>query len=180
MSPKQFGYRKKVSITDAILQCTEYVRTEMGKKKTVCGAFLDLSKAFESISHEILIGKMKCLGFGGRTTQLIRSYLKDRTQKVIFSGNESDWILLNRGVPQGTVLGPLLFNIYVNDLHRTIDNDKCQVIQYADDTFLYSSHTNENIARSYLEKNIEEMYHYFQSHQLMMHNKKTEYIVFAL
>ena len=52
---------------------------------------------------------MKFLGFGGRSTQLIRSYLKDRTQKVIFSGNESDWILLNRGVPQGTVLGPLLF-----------------------------------------------------------------------
>ena len=68
---------------------------------------------------------------------MIRSYLKDRTQKVVFSGNESDWILLN---------------IYVNDLHRVIDSDNCQVIQYADDTFIYSSHTNGNIARSYLEK----------------------------
>ena len=152
LSPKQFGYRKKLSTTDAILQCTEYVRTEMDKKNTVCGAFLDLSKAFDSISHEILIEKLKCLGFDGTSTQLIRSYLKDRTQKVVFSGNESDWILLNRGVPQGTVLGPILFNIYVNDLHRVIDSVNCQVIQYADDTFLYSSHTNENIAKSYLEK----------------------------
>ena len=67
----------------------------------------------------------------------------------------------------------------MNDLHRAIDNDNCQVIQYADDTFLYSSHTNENIARSYLEKNIEKLCFYFQSHQLMMNNKKTEYIVFA-
>ena len=107
LSPKQFRYRKKVSTTDAILQCTEYVRTEMDKKNTVCGAFLDLSKAFDSISHEILIEKLKFLGFDGTSTQLIRSYLKDRTQKVVFSGNESDWILLNRGVPQGTVLGPI-------------------------------------------------------------------------
>ena len=106
--------------------------------------------------------------------------MKDRTQKVVFSGNEIDWILLNRGVPQGTVLGPILFNIYVNDLLRVIDSDNCQVIQYADDTFLYSSHTNENIARSYLEKKIEKLCYYFQSHQLMMNNKKTEYTVSAL
>ena len=111
LSPKQFGYRKKVSTTDAVLQCTEFVRTEMDKENTVCGAFLDLSKAFDSISHEILIEKLKCLGFDGTSTQLIRSYLKDRTQKVVFLGNESDWILLNQGVPQGTVLGPILFSI---------------------------------------------------------------------
>ena len=100
-------------------------------------------------SHTKYIEKFKCLGFDGTSAQLIRPYLKDRTQKVVFSGNESDWILLNRAVPQGTVLAPLLFNIYVNDLPRAIDNDNCQVIWYADDTFLYSSHTNDNVARSY-------------------------------
>ena len=79
-----------MSPTDAILQFTEYVRIEMDKRNTVCGAFLDLSKAFDSISHEILKEKLKCLGFDGTSTQLIRSYLKDRTQKVVFSGIESD------------------------------------------------------------------------------------------
>ena len=95
-----------MSTTDAILQCTEYVSNEMDKKNAVCGAFLHLSKAFDSISHEVLIEKLKFLGIDGTSTQLNRSYLKDKTQKVVFSGNESDWILLNRGVPQGTVLGP--------------------------------------------------------------------------
>ena len=163
-----------MSTTVAILQCREYVRTEMVERILVCGAFLNLSKAFDSISLEILIEKLNCLGFDGTSTQLIRSYLKDRTQKVVFSGNESAWILLNRGVPQGTVLGPLLFNIYVDDLHTAIDNDNCQVIQYADDTFFFCSRDYEIVARSYLEKNIEELCFYFQTHQLIMNNKKTE------
>ena len=83
--------------------------------------------------------------------------MKDRTQKLIFPANQSDLILHTRRVPQGKVLGPLLFKNYGNDLHRAIDKDNCQVIQYADDTFLYSSHTNENIARIHMEKNVEEM-----------------------
>ena len=173
LSPKQVGYRKKVSTTDAILQCTEYVRTEMGKKKTVC-IYISVY-----ISQEKLLEKLKYLGFDGTSTHLIRSYLKDRTQKVVFSGNESDWILLNRGMPQGTLLGPFLFNIYVNDLHKAIDNGNCPVIQYANDLSLYSSLTNENIDRIYLEKIIEELCFYFPSHQLKMNNKKTEHILFA-
>ena len=82
-------------------------------------------------------------------------------------------------MPQGTVLGPLLFKNYENDLHRAIDKDNCQVFQYADDIFLYSSPTNENIARIHLEKNFEELCYYFRSHQLMMNYNKTEYNVFA-
>ena len=121
----------------------------MDEKNTVCGAFIDLSKAFDSISHKILFKKLKCFGFKKTSTKLIRSYLKDRTQKLVFSGNEFGWVLLNRGVGQGTVLVPVLFNIYVNDLHRAIDNDKSQVIQFADDTFSYCSYNNENLARNY-------------------------------
>ena len=79
----------------------------------------------------------------------------------------------------GTVLGPLLLIIYLNYLHTAIDNDYYQTIQYADHTFLFSSICNENIARSFLEKFFEELCYYFQSNQLMMSNKKTEYIVFA-
>ena len=104
---------------------------------------------------------MKCLGFDETYTKLIRSYLKERTQKAVFSGNESDWILLNRGVLQGTVLAPLLFIIYEKNHNRAIDIDNCQKILYAEDPFLCFSQTNENIARSYLEKIIEELCYYF-------------------
>ena len=90
LSPKLFGYRKKMSTTYAILQCTESFRTEIDKKETVRGAFFNLSKAFDSIAHEKDIEKLKCLGFDGTSSQLIRSYLKDRAQKAVFSGKESN------------------------------------------------------------------------------------------
>ena len=73
---------------------------------------------------------------------LIENYLSERTQRVVLNGIESDWINLKRGVPQGTILGPLLFNIYVNDLAKIVEKD-CTVVHFADDTFLFTSDTDE-------------------------------------
>ena len=86
-------------------------------------------------------------------------------QKVKFSQFESEWIQLSRGVPQGTVLGPLLFNIYVNDINKTINND-CDVVQYADDTFLFCIGHDLEITKSKLENNIDRLIEFFESHEL--------------
>ena len=124
LATTRFGYRKKVSTTDALLSTQEL--------------FLDLSKAFDLTSHPTLLHKTKLLGFSEQGNTILKSYLENRVQKVKFSKYESNWIALSRGVPQGTVLGPLIFNIYVNDMKDDTDVNS-RIIQYANDTFIFCS-----------------------------------------
>ena len=112
--------------------------------------FLDLSKAFDSINHKILLRRLENKGFDKHALNLIENYLSDRTQRVVLKGIESGWINLKRGVSQGTILGPLLFNIYVKDLAKIVEKD-CTVVQYADDTFLFTSDTDEISSKTKLE-----------------------------
>ena len=107
------------------------------REKNYAAAFLDLSKAFDSINHELMIQKLSILGFSIPAQNLITSYLSNRTQRVIINNVKSGWIEVAQGVPQGTVLGPLLFNLYVNDLSNFLSYE---TIQYADDPVLLSSH----------------------------------------
>ena len=92
MSANQFGYRKKNSTIDAILKSTEQIRLKLNKKKNVTGAFLDLSKAFDSINHKILLQRLESIGFVEHATNLIENYLSERTHRVVLNGKESDWI----------------------------------------------------------------------------------------
>ena len=139
--------------------------------------FLDLSKAFDSINHKILLRRLENIGFDEDSTNLIENYLSERTQRVVLNGIESDWINLKRGVPQGTILGPLLFNIYVNDLAKVVEKD-CTVVQYADDTFLFTSDTDEISSKTKLD-NISKLIDFFAKSQLVVNKQKTEYIVFS-
>ena len=91
---------------------------------------------------------------------------------------KSDWIELYQGVLQGTVLGPLLFNIYVNDMIKSISND-CQLLQYADDTMTYASHKDENRAIQHLECNVKYLVEFFERHGLTINADKTEFIIFC-
>ena len=158
MSIGQFGYRKQISTIDAILKSTEQIRLELNKKIT--GAFLDLSKAFDSINHKILLRRLEKIGFDGNATNLIENFLCERCQRIVLNGIESDWINLKRGVPQGTILGPLLFNNYVNELAKIVEKDHT-VVQYANDTFLFTSETDEISSKTKLEHNISKIIDFF-------------------
>ena len=107
MSQNQFGFRKIFFL----LFFTETLRKEIVSQNIVHAVFLDLSKAFDSISHKFLMKKLSALNFSESASKLMGDFLTQRTQKVKGNGKQSDWIELARGVPQGTVLGPLMFNL---------------------------------------------------------------------
>ena len=153
---------KNFSATDALVYATDKIRKEIDCNQIVTTAFLDLSKAFDTISHEILLEKLKELHFDKKAVSLIESFLIGRTQRVVLSTSTSDWINLYQGVPQGTVLGPLLFNIYVNNMKNSIQSP-LYLVQYADDTFLFVAAEDIATGVDYLQKGIKELSDFFRN-----------------
>ena len=113
----------------------ESIHSSLDIKLEVRSVYLDMSKAFDKVWHEGLIFKLKQNGIDGKLLGLFESYLCNRKQRVVINGSESVWGKIDAGVPQGSVLGPLLFLIYINDLE---DGIKSQIKFFADDTSLFS------------------------------------------
>ena len=109
-------------------------RTRFLKCRTL-GIFLDFAKAFDSVAHEHLLIKLQCIGINGELLLWIRSFLTHRLQRVVVNGTYSDWLSVRSGVQQGSVLGPLLFLLYIDDLHSILKHSKLKL--YADDVALY-------------------------------------------
>ena len=109
---------------------------------------------------------------------MIRSFLSERYQKVTLLNCHSDWMKLYQGVPQGTILGPLLFNIYVNDMQHEVQND-CNLLQYADDTMVFKSDSNIHKAIASPEQNVKKLLIFFESHRLTINAGKSEFIIFC-
>ena len=120
------------------------------------------------------MNKLDSLGFGNTAIEMIRNYLSERKQRVKLGNASSDWIEVKYGVPQGTVLGPLLFNLYVNDLHEHLDKP-CQIIQYADDTCLFLAGNDPETV--ILGNSVEILTTYYYAHNLMININKTQFII---
>ncbi len=137
MNEHQYGYRKNHSTEWASMELVDRVVTDIDKHYIPFNVYIDLTKAFDSISYDILYYKLACYGIRGDALKLLVNYLTDRSQYVEIDGALSDKSKLSIGVPQGSILGPLLFNIYINDLHKS--SNKFNFINYADDTTLNST-----------------------------------------
>ncbi|KAJ0183168.1 hypothetical protein K1T71_001144 [Dendrolimus kikuchii] len=133
LSNNQFGFRQGKSTEQAVSELVNFVAKHVDNKDKCLGVFLDLAKAFDTVSVPILVNKLEAIGIRGIALKLFKDYLSDRTQKVTIGGYFSKEIPITYGVPQGSVLGPKLFLVYINNLCN-LELDKSKIFSYADDT----------------------------------------------
>ena len=132
--PFQFGLRNQHSTTHALIEITEKIREACDKGLFACGVYLDFKKAFDTANHEILLSKLQHYGVTGIANDWMRSFLTNRKQYTSINGYDSTPQDITHGVPQGSVLGSLLFILFINDLHISVKTSK--VHHFADDTNL--------------------------------------------
>ena len=174
--PLQFGFRQNYSTSYALIHLTETIKEALDQGKYGCGIFVDLQKAFDTVDHNILLGKLKHYGIRGVAYGWFESYLKDRKQYVSINGYNSKHLSISLGVPQGSVLGPLLFLIYINDLNTAIKH--CKVHHFADDTNLL--HINDSIKKlnKAVNSDLRNLTNWLNANKISLNVSKTELILF--
>ena len=145
INKEQFGFQKKNPAADAVLELVETVSANLNQSKETVAIYLDLAKAFNSISHNIFLKTIEMYGFSQEAKELLFLLLANRRQKVKLNGVFFDCEFLNHGVPQGPVLGPLIFLLYVNDFSSNISTTE-KVIQFADDTGIMKFPQHKKVA----------------------------------
>lgn len=179
LSPYQYGFRNNLSTTLAIDKLTSIINSGFEDGEYICSQFLDLTKAFDCVSHDILIHKLKYYGFTEESRSLLNSYLSDRQQFVIHNGTKSKSQKLKHGVPQGSVLGPILFLIYINDFPRSITNNILAIL-FADDTSLTLANSNIEDLLNEVSNSELNTQNWFISNKLCLNPSKTETMIFSL
>ena len=172
----QFGFRKHHSTNHALLSIVEEIRNSLDRKYYSCGVFVDLEKAFDTVHHNILLSKLDHYGIRGVANSWLASYLSGRHQKVSLNGVTSTRGPITCGVPQGSILGPLLFLIYINDMHRSVLSST--VYHFADDTNLMCSALTLKRLKKLVNKDLALLYHWLCANHLSVNSGKTEFIIF--
>ena len=172
----QFGFRKNNSTIYALMEITERIKESIDNGKFGCGIFIDLKKAFDTVNHKILLTKQEHYGIRGSILNWFESYLTGRKQYVFFNGISSEVKEITCGVPQGSVLGPLLFLIYINDLPNI--SEKLKFFLFADDTNIYYESNDLQSMEKIINEELKNLTLWLNVNRLSLNISKTNFVIF--
>lgn len=179
LSDSQFGFRAHRSTELATIYFTDHIRKAMDSGQLTGAIYIDLSKAFDTINHSAIVDKLPNYGVRGISQMWFANYLSCRMQKVSYQGSISSAHKITCGVPQGSILGPLLFILYLNDSVKTITT--CNILMYADDTVLFYSDKDPHVLQNNLQKDFNNLATWLTNNELIVNTKKgkTEIMLFG-
>ena len=177
LKEEQNGFRPKRSTQDVLLKTVDDWKKALDQGEIVATVLIDLSKAFDTINHKLLLEKLHAYGIRGTEWAWFSDYLSGRKQRVVLDGVSSEWAQVTMGVPQGSILGPLLFLVFINDLVDAIED--CTVNLYADDTTIYSSDKDPVALGCRVEADISRLAHWIQLNGMKMNVAKTQLMVLS-
>ena len=172
LSDSQFGFRRKSSTENAVTYFSDFIRNSMDKGKLTGAVFVDLRKAFDTIDHATLLAKLPIYRVHDKELKWFESYLFNRQQFVYFQNTCCQRQSLSTGVPQGSILGPLLFTIMINDIAKEVK--KYKILLYADDTVTFTSDKDSKIIEKILSTELNNITNWFTSNNFVLNMKKAK------
>ena len=174
--PFLFGFRDYHSTANALIEMTDQIKEACDRGLYACGVYLDLKKAFDTVNHKILLSKLNHYGIRGIANDWFKSFLANRTQYTNINGSNSNPEKVMYGVPQGSVLGPLLFIIFINDLNVSIKSSK--VHHFADDTNLLLINKSLKQINKLINHDLALLVQWLRSNKISLNTSKTEILLF--